>query len=411
MTNLLILYIVKICKIYAFLMFLLKKYFWSNFFLRFLFYQCPSNLEYSWNFGSLASIYLISQFVSGFFLVFWYIPNIEFAFFSIEFIMREVNFGWLFRYLHANGASFFFICIYLHIMRNIFFGSYLYPREKVWVSGVFIFLLVILTAFLGYVLPWGQMSYWAATVISNLVSVFPFVGDFLLIYLWGGLVIEQPTLLRIYGLHFCLPFVIFSLVILHIYFLYEFGSNNPIGILSLDFVPFFPYFFWKDLFGMVFCFIVFFRLVFFIPNYLGHSDNYILADPFVTPLHIVPEWYFLPFYGLLRSIPNKVGGVICLLSAIMFILFFPYLAYSIIRSGYFRPAFVYLYFFFIFNCVILGWCGGKPVDFPFYEMCQVSTFVYFLFFLFLYPIISISEILFFFSFLFFIFNKKAVVRG
>lgn len=300
------------------------------------------------------------------------------------------------------GPLFFFISLYFHIMRNLFFGSYFFPRERVWLSGVIIFILVIFIAFLGYVLPWGQMSYWAATVISNLVSVVPFFGDFILVYLWGGLSIEQPTLTRIYGLHFFLPFLLLGLIFLHVIFLYEFGSNNPLGLISLDFLPFFPYFFWKDLFGFVVFISLFVRFIFFLPNYLGHTDNYILANPAITPLHIVPEWYFLPFYGLLRSIPNKVGGVFCLICALVILLFLPYITYSIIQSGYFRPSFIYLFYLFIFCCIILGWCGGKPIEIPYYNICQVSTFVYFVYFFFLQPINSFLEFLFVVSFLFFL---------
>ena len=387
-------------------LFSIKSCFWSGVFSRVMFYQCPSNLEYLWNFGSLAGFYLLSQFLSGLFLVFWYIPTVDLAFFSIEFIMREVNFGWLFRYVHANGASFFFIALYFHIARNLFFGSFFYPRERVWLTGMLIFLCVIFTAFLGYVLPWGQMSYWAATVISNLVSVIPIFGDLILIYLWGALSIDQPTLTRIYGLHFFLPFLIVSLVVLHIVFLYEFGSNNPLGIFTLDFLPFFPYFFWKDIVGFLFFFIFFYNFIFFKPNYLGHTDNYIVADYAVTPLHIVPEWYFLPFYGILRSIPNKVGGVLCLAFAIAFLVFLPYLVPVIVQSAYFRPAFQYFFFIFIFNAVLLGWCGGKSVDFPFYEMCQISTFFYFTAFLFFYPLFSFVEFLCCYVFLDFVMRFK-----
>jgi len=280
-------------------------------------YPTPSTITYYWNFGSLAGLALAIQILTGLALTFWYIGSVELAFASVEFIMREVNGGWLIRYMHSNGASLFFVVVYLHIGRNLFFGSYTYPREKLWISGVVIFLVMIITAFFGYVLPWGQMSYWAATVITSLLSVIPFIGEQVLFFVWGGISIDQPTLTRVYGLHYLLPFVLLGIVILHIILLHEHGSNNASGMVKIDSLPFHPYFTYKDLLGFLVTLWVYLYFVFKCPNLLSHSDNYILADPGVTPTHIVPEWYFLPFYAILRSIPDKLLGVLALLASIL----------------------------------------------------------------------------------------------
>jgi len=286
----------------------------------------------------------------------------------------------------------FFLVVYMHIARGMFYGSYTQPRERVWYTGVIIFVLMILTAFLGYVLPWGQMSYWAATVITSLLSVIPKVGNILLIYVWGGISIEQPTLTRVYGLHFVLPFVLIALVILHIIFIHEHGSTNPFGIVrTVNGVPFHPYYTYKDLLGLLIAGIMYLVVVVNSPNELSHSDNYILADPGVTPTHIVPEWYFLPFYGILRSVPDKAGGVVLLVSALVVLFLFPLMSKPVVRSGMFRPVFRYGFECFIVVWLILGWSGGSPVESPFYEICQFVTVLYFIFFLGFNPIISWVE--------------------
>lgn len=352
-----------------------------------LLYPTPVVLSYLWNFGSLAGIALAVQIVTGVGLAFWYIPSVDLAFSSVEFIMREVTGGWWLRYLHANGASLFFVVVYLHIARGIFYGSYTKPREKVWYSGVVIFILMILTAFLGYVLPWGQMSYWAAMVITSLLSVIPGLGESLLSYVWGGIAIDQPTLTRVYGLHFLLPFVLVALVGLHIVFLHEHGSNNPLGIRSVWGIVFHPYYTYKDLLGLLIAILVYLFVVVNMPNVLSHSDNYILADPGVTPTHIVPEWYFLPFYGILRSVPDKAGGVSLLALALGVLLIFPILSKPPVRSGMFRPVFRYGFEVFALVWLVLGWSGGNPVESPFYEICQTATLLYFIFFLFFNPVL------------------------
>jgi quinol-cytochrome oxidoreductase complex cytochrome b subunit len=349
-------------------------------------YPAPINLNYLWNFGSLAGILLVSQILSGLFLACWYIPMVDFAFESVEFIMREVNFGWFVRYLHANGASMFFIVLYLHLFRGLYFGSYMKPREFVWVSGMIILILVILTAFLGYVLPWGQMSYWAATVITSLVGVFPKIGESLLIFLWGGFFIDQQTLTKFYMLHFLLPFLIFGLVCIHIVLLHEFGSNNPLGIKHYrDSLPFGTYFVSKDIFGLIIFLILFMFLVFFFPNLTMHPDNYIKANFEVTPEHIVPEWYFLPFYGLLRTIPNKILGVLCLILGLVFVVLVPFFYESLVRSGKFKPLYKIVFWFFFFNCILLGWSGGKPVVSPFFDICIFTSIFYFFLLIFVFP--------------------------
>jgi len=358
-----------------------------------LLYPTPVNLNYMWNFGSLAMYALMIQIVTGVLLAFWYIPTTELAFWSVEFIMREVNYGWLIRYLHANGASFFFFVVYLHMSRGVYYSSYVYPREHVWLSGSIIFVLMIATAFFGYVLPWGQMSYWAATVISTLISTVPVIGQNLLIFSWGGISIDQPTLTRIYGLHFLLPWVILGLVGIHLVLLHEYGSNNPIGVRLHDNVPFHPYYTYKDITGIIVATFFYLVVVFFLPNYTIHSDNYIMANSEVTPVHIVPEWYFLLFYGILRSVPNKIGGV-CLLAGSLFALIcLPFISYPLIRSGTFRPVFQPLFWCFGVVCIVLGWSGGNPVTSPYYEICQICALLYFMFFFIFLPLTNFFEFL------------------
>jgi len=298
----------------------------------------PANINYFWNFGSLLGVCFIIQLITGIALAMHYNPNVNLAFISVEHIMRDVNYGWLLRYIHANGASMFFICVYIHIGRNLYYGSYTKPRELLWSVGVIIFLVMMGTAFIGYVLPWGQMSFWGATVITNMLSAIPWIGSDLVQLVWGGFSVDNATLNRFFSLHYLLPFIIAALIVVHFMGLHEHASNNPLGINSnVDKVPFHPYFTYKDLFGL-FIFLIFFSIfIYFAPNILGHSDNYIPANPLVTPTHIVPEWYFLPFYAILRSIPNKLGGVIAMIGAILILLLLPYLHTSEIRSSSFRP--------------------------------------------------------------------------
>jgi len=349
-------------------------------------YPTPSNLTYMWSFGSIAGICLLLQILSGIFLAMHYTPNIEFAFASVEHIMRDVEGGWFLRYLHANGASMFFIVVYLHILRGLYYGSYASPRELVWILGVVILLLMIITAFIGYVLPWGQMSFWGATVITSLASAIPVVGTDITYWLWGGFSVDNATLNRFFSLHYLLPFIIAGASIVHIAALHQYGSNNPLGInAGVDKVSFYPYFYVKDLIGWV-VFIVFLSVfVFFYPNALGHPDNYIPANPMSTPPHIVPEWYFLPVYAILRSIPNKLGGVaaIGLVFACLFAL--PFLNTSPIRSTTFRPIFKKFYWFLVADCVLLGWIGMQPVEDPYVAVGQIASVFFFIYFLLIVP--------------------------
>jgi ubiquinol-cytochrome c reductase cytochrome b subunit len=344
-------------------------------------YPTPINLNYLWSFGSLAGLCLVIQIITGVFLAMHYTPHVDLAFNSVEHIMRDVNNGWLIRYLHSNGASMFFIVTYLHIFRGLYFGSYMYPRGLLWCSGVIIFLLMMATAFMGYVLPWGQMSFWGATVITNLFSAIPLFGNAIVEWLWGGFSVDNATLNRFFSLHYLLPFLITGFVLLHLNLLHSVGSNNPIGInTNVDLIVFYPYFYVKDLFAFL-LFITFYSFfVFFSPNALGHSDNYIPANPLVTPPHIVPEWYFLPFYAILRSIPNKLGGVVAMISAILVLLLIPVINFSTIRSTKFRPLYSSTYWFFISTFLILGWIGQKPVEDPYIKIGMVATILYFCFF-------------------------------
>lgn len=351
-----------------------------------VYYPAPSNITYSWNFGILAGICLVIQIVTGVALAMHYAPNVLLAFVSVEHIMRDVNFGWLLRYAHANGASMFFIIVYLHIFRGLYYGSYLYPREPLWFSGVLIYILMMATGFLGYVLPWGQMSFWGATVITNLFSAIPVVGPSIVFWLWGGFSVDNPTLNKLFSIHYLLPFLILGCVLLHIVFLHENGSNNPLGIrATVDFLPFSPYSVYKDLYSILLFLIFFGFFIFFFPNYLGHPDNYIAANAMVTPPHIVPEWYYLPFYAILRSIPNKLGGVVAMFLAILILLSLPFFGNSVVRSGMFRPLYRVFFWVFLFNSLLLGWVGGNAVKYPFYELGQFSTLLYFLYFLVLLP--------------------------
>jgi quinol-cytochrome oxidoreductase complex cytochrome b subunit len=355
-------------------------------------YPTPVNLNYMWSFGSTAGLCLVIQIITGIFLAMHYTPHIDYAFSSVEHIMRDVNNGWLIRYLHANGASMFFIVTYSHIFRGLYYGSYINPRGPLCCSGVIIFLLMMATGFMGYVLPWGQMSFWGATVITNLFSAIPIVGGAIVEWLWGGFSVDNATLNRFFSLHYLMPFVITGLVIVHLSLLHTTGSNNPLGInKNIDTVSFYPYFYVKDLFAF-FALLAFFSFfVFFYPNALGHADNYIPANPLVTPAHIVPEWYFLPFYAILRSIPDKLGGVIAMVAAILVLLLLPVINTSEIRSSKFRPIYGVAYWFLVADFLILGWIGQKPVETPYIEVGQVATVFYFLFLLVLIPVIGIVE--------------------
>ena len=355
-------------------------------------YPSPINLTYLWSFGATSGICLVIQIVTGIFLAMHYTPHIDLAFSSVEHIMRDVNNGWLIRYMHANGASMFFIAVYCHIFRGIYYGSYMQPREQLWITGSTIFLLMMGTAFIGYVLPWGQMSFWGATVITNLASAIPFIGDAIVTWVWGGFSVDNATLNRFFSLHYLLPFLIAGLAVIHIALLHRDGSNNPLGIDSkTSQIPFYPYFYVEHLVSTL-AFIIFFSLfLFFAPNALGHSDNYIPANPLVTPAHIVPEWYFLPFYAILRSIPHKLGGLIAMLGAIVCIYALPFLNTSEIRSSEFRPFYRLAFWFLVADFILLGWIGQNPVETPYIELGQAATLFYFAFFLVFIPLSGIAE--------------------
>jgi len=340
-----------------------------------------------WSIGSLALVCLVIQIVTGIFLAMHYTPHIEYAFESVEHIMRDVNHGWLMRYIHANGASMFFIVTYVHMFKNLYYGSFVAPRHWLWISGVFIFLLMMGTAFFGYVLPWGQMSFWGATVITNLFGALPLIGKWIVTALWGGFSVDNATLNRLFSLHYLLPFVIVGVVGLHLILLHTDGNNNPLGIeTKTGLVPFYPYFYVKDVFAAMVLFLVFAFFVFFYPNVLGHSDNYIPANPMVTPEHIVPEWYFLPYYAILRSIPHKLLGVLAMFGSILIWIFLPFITpRRNVRSSIFRPLTRKVFWLHFVNFVILGWIGQNLVETPFIEIGQISTIFYFLYYLILIP--------------------------
>ena len=345
-------------------------------------YPVPSNISYWWGFGSIAGICLVIQILTGVLLAMHYTPHVDYAFLSVEHIMRDVNYGWFLRYMHANGASMFFIVVYTHIGRGLYYGSYMKPREKAWGIGVVLFLLMMATAFMGYVLPWGQMSYWGATVITNLFSAIPVVGQPIVTWLWGGFSVDNPTLNRFFSLHFLLPFLITGAVIIHLALLHEEGANNPLGISGkADQIAFYPYFHVKDLFGLVLFSIFFAYFIFYNPNVLGHPDNYIPANPMVTPPHIVPEWYFLPFYAILRSIPDKLGGVLAMFASIGILLALPFITNPPLRGSAFRPIYRLGFWFIVGNTCLLGWIGCQPVEDPYIMIGQCATFFYFFYFL------------------------------
>ena len=364
-------------------------------------YQTPRNLNYWWNFGSLAGICLMLQIVTGVVLAMHYTPHVAHAFDSVEHIMRDVNWGWLLRYAHANGASMFFIVVYIHIFRGLYYGSYKAPRELLWMLGVVILFLMMATAFMGYVLPWGQMSFWGATVITNLFSAVPLFGESIVTWLWGGFSVDNPTLNRFFSLHYLLPFVIVGVVFLHLVALHTHGSNNPVGIdlTKKDKIPFHPYYTIKDLFGLAVFMLVFAALVFFAPNLLGHPDNYIPANPLVTPAHIVPEWYFLPFYAILRAItfdilwiiPAKLGGVIAMFASIGVLFFLPWLDTSKVRSARYRPIYKIFFWLLVVDCFILGYVGANPPEGFLVTLGQIATLWYFAHFLVILPILGKLE--------------------
>nr|YP_011002163.1 cytochrome b [Profenusa thomsoni]WPN89815.1 cytochrome b [Profenusa thomsoni] len=340
----------------------------------------PSNISIFWNFGSLLGLCLMIQLISGLFLAMHYTANIELAFNSTIHICRDVNNGWMMRTLHANGASFFFICIYSHIGRGMYYGSYHYT--KTWITGVIILFLVMGAAFMGYVLPWGQMSFWGATVITNLLSAIPYLGTFLVEWLWGGFSVDNATLTRFFTFHFIIPFIILAMVIIHLTFLHQTGSNNPLGMNSnLDKIPFHPYFSFKDIIGFIMMLIMLIMLVLISPNLLGDPDNFIPANPLVTPPHIKPEWYFLFAYAILRSIPNKLGGVIALIMSIMILMIMPFSFKKNFKSIMFYPLNQFLFWMMVSNVILLTWIGASPVETPYIIIGQLMTFMYFFYFL------------------------------
>jgi quinol-cytochrome oxidoreductase complex cytochrome b subunit len=356
-------------------------------------YPSPVNVNYLWSIGSLAGICLAIQIASGIFLAMHYVPHVDHAFLSVEHIMRDVNNGWLMRYIHANGASMMFIALYVHMFKHLYYGSYMRPRHMLWISGVVILLLTVLTAFMGYVLPWGQMSFWGATVITNLASAVPVLGKLIVNFLWGGFAVDNPTLNRFLSLHFLMPFVLAGLSILHLILLHTDGNNNPLGVSSkFHFTYFYPYFYVKDLFAL-FCYLIFyFTFVFFFPNALGDADNYIMANSLVTPTHIVPEWYLLPFYAILRSIPDKLGGVIAMGGAFVVLITLPFLTPRLaVKSSVFRPITRILFWFFLADCFLLGWIGQNVVEYPFIELGQILSVFYFLYLIVLLPVLSKLE--------------------
>jgi ubiquinol-cytochrome c reductase cytochrome b subunit len=365
-------------------------------------FPTPKNLNYWWTFGGILAICLVIQIITGVILAMHYTPEASLAFNSVEHIMRDVNYGWLMRYVHANGASMFFLAVYIHMFRGLYYGSYKEPREMLWILGVVIFLLMMATAFMGYVLPWGQMSYWGATVITNILAAIPFVGEAVQQLLWGGPSVANPTLNRFYSLHYLLPFAILGVVILHVWALHIPGNNNPTGVpvkdVKKDTVPFHPYYTVKDSFAIVVFLVLFAIFVFYYPNALGHPDNYIVANPLSTPAHIVPEWYFLPFYAILRAITfnigpisSKLGGVIAMFGSIFVLFLLPWLDTSKVRSMRYRPAAQLWFALFVLACVWLGYLGAKPAEGVYVVQAQIATAYYFIFFLVILPLLGVLE--------------------
>jgi quinol-cytochrome oxidoreductase complex cytochrome b subunit len=355
-------------------------------------YPTPSNLTLFWNYGFLAAMCLVTQLLSGIALAMHFTPHVDLAFLSVEHIMRDVNGGWLIRYIHANGASMFFITVYIHIARGLYYGSYMQPRGLVWTLGVIILILMMATAFMGYVLVWGQMSFWAATVITNFFTAFPIVGNKIVTLLWGGFSVDNATLNRFFSLHYLLPFLIAGVVVVHMAAVHNDGSNNPLGISShADKISFFPYFFIKDTLGLVGGLIFFSFFVYYSPNSLGHSDNYIPANPMSTPEHIVPEWYFLFAYAILRSIPNKLMGVLALFASLLVLLLLPLINTSAVRSSLYRPLYQKFFWFLVADFFLLSYLGQAPAESPYIEVGQFATTYYFGFFILLVPILGRLE--------------------
>jgi ubiquinol-cytochrome c reductase cytochrome b subunit len=350
----------------------------------------PSNISYLWNFGSLLGLCLGVQIITGIFLAMHYSADVSIAFSSVTHILEDVNYGFILKYLHANGASAFFICVYIHIARGLYYGSYL--RSHLWFSGISIFLIMMLTAFIGYVLPWGQMSFWGATVITNFVSAIPYIGNDIVQWIWGGFSVSNATLNRFFSLHYLFPFILALLAIIHIVLLHENGSNSPIGINpNSDKVPFHAYYSSKDGYGFILLFILLSILVFYLPNVLGDPENYIKANPLVTPVHIMPEWYFLFAYAILRAIPNKLGGVIALVLSIVILAVLPFVHTSYIKGLSFRPLGKLCYWFFMVNFILLTWIGSKPVEDPYIFIGQLSSIFYFSYFLLFVPLLGLIE--------------------
>lgn len=350
-------------------------------------YRTPSSLNYFWNFGVLAGLALVVQLITGIALAMHYTPHIDLAFNSVEHIMRDLQYGWLLRYLHSNGASFFFIVVYTHIFRGLYYGSYVYPRQAAWMVGTTIYVIMMAVAFLGYVLPWGQMSFWGATVITNFFSIIPVFGRDVVEWLWGGFAITNATLNRFYSLHYFLSFLIVGLSAIHLLVLHTEGPNNPLGFKSVDSIPFYPYFYVKDMVGVILYLIAYLGFVFFAPEALGHADNYIQANPMVTPPSIVPEWYFLPMYAILRSIPYKAPGVLAMGAAIVVLYLVPFLSKPVVRSNAYRPVAAIFYWLFVLNCLLLGLVGSHHVETPWVELGQVCTFLYFSYFFVVMPLL------------------------
>jgi len=364
-------------------------------------YPTPKNLSYWWNFGSLAGVMLVVMIVTGIVLAMHYVPHVDHAFDSVERIMRDVNYGWLIRYVHMNGGSAFFFVVYVHIFRGLYYGSYKAPRELLWMLGVLILLIMMATAFMGYVLPWGQMSFWAAKVITNLFSAIPLIGDPIVTWLWGGFSVDQPTLNRFFSLHYLLPFVLIAVVGLHLLALHQHGSGNPVGIDTKgpqDTIPFHPYYTVKDLFGIGVFFLVYLGFVFFAPNMLGETINYVEANPLQTPPHIVPEWYFLPYYAILRSItfdiwfiPAKLIGVVLMFGSILILFLLPWLDRSPVRSARFRPLYKQFFWLLVIDAIVLGWVGYNPPEGMFLVIGQIATAYYFAHFLIVIPLLARFE--------------------
>jgi ubiquinol-cytochrome c reductase cytochrome b subunit len=367
----------------------------------FVAYPVPRNLNYAYTFGGILSLMLVSQILTGIVLAMHYVSSTELAFSSVEGIMRDVNSGWLLRYMHANGASFFFVAVYLHIFRGMYYGSYKAPRELLWILGCIIYLLMMATGFMGYVLPWGQMSFWGATVITGFFTAFPLVGEWIQQFLLGGYAVGEPTLNRFFSLHYLLPFMIAGVVVLHVWALHVTGQTNPTGIevkSKTDTLAFTPYATIKDAFAMMVFFAIFAYFIFYIPNYLGHPDNYTEANPLVTPAHIVPEWYFLPFYAILRAITfnigpidSKLGGVLAMFGSIAVLFVLPWLDTSKVRSAVYRPWYKLFFWIFVADAVLLGWLGAKPAEGVYTTLAQIGTAYYFGFFLIILPLLGLIE--------------------